>query len=148
MYNYYYCLLKFFCLISHFLLSPPNSDRKIEFLNLLVCGTRVYTKSRNLYLLGPELSAIVEMARLGFGGTGGEILWGKAGKFWIKGFGGTGGGIIPGFTDDDVTGGVKDIIEIDMSCLGIRLIWLTLAKAATSKVESTDWELTFELVSV
>ena len=33
------------------------------------------------YLLGPELSAIVEMARLGFGGTGGEILWGKAGKF-------------------------------------------------------------------
>ena len=45
--------------------------------------------------------------------------------------------------------GVKDIIEIDISCLGIRLTaWLTLANAATSKVESTDWELTFELVSV
>ena len=67
------------------------------------------------YLLGPELSAIVEMARLGFGGTGGEILWGKAGKFWIKGLGGTGGGIglpMPPTAEDEE--GVKDIMEIDM----------------------------------
>ena len=63
-----------------------------------------------VYLLGPELSAIVEIALRGFGGTAGEILWGNAGKFWIVGLGGTGGGI--GFPE-----GLKDIIEIDMSCL-------------------------------
>ena len=63
-----------------------------------------------VYLLGPELSAIVEIALRGFGGTAGEILWGNAGKFWIVGLGGTGGGM--GFPE-----GLKDIIEIDMSCL-------------------------------
>lgn len=56
------------------------------------------------------MSAIVEIALRGFGGTAGEILWGNAGKFWIVGLGGTGGGI--GFPE-----GLKDIIEIDMSCL-------------------------------
>ena len=72
-----------------------------------------------VYLLGPELSAIVEIALRGFGGTAGEILWGNAGKFWIVGLGGTGGGI--GFPE-----GLKDIIEIDMSCLGEKKEFLFL----------------------
>ena len=99
-----------------------------------------------VYLLGPELSAIVEIALRGFGGTAGEILWGNAGKFWIVGLGGTGGGI--GFPE-----GLKDIIEIDMSCLekdkkkknffsSKKNIFLFLKKIKyTLEFDSYDWLL-------